>query len=208
MKIIRAIEFGNSTNAAMEISTIFVEGFYQWLHFFSKDKDKLIRAFAHMFQLDTFYAAVIDGELAGITACTDGKQPVVVLKKEELRKHLGIIMGSVTYYVLRREFELKKYPFAIKKEMGMIEFVATSPRHRGQGIASAVIGHIIASTPYLEYALEVADTNINAVKLYEKLGFREFMRVKQKNSKQSGINHLVYMKYEKTKENAAENISR
>ncbi len=181
MKIIRAIEFGNSTNAAMEISTIFVEGFYQWLHFFSKDKDKLIRAFAHMFQLDTFYAAVIDGELAGITACTDGKQPVVVLKK---------------------------YPFAIKKEMGMIEFVATSPRHRGQGIASAVIGHIIASTPYREYALEVADTNINAVKLYEKLGFREFMRVKQKNSKQSGINHLVYMKYEKTKENAAENISR
>ncbi len=208
MKIIRANESGNHTNAAAEISTIFVEGFYQWLHFFSKDKDKLIRAFAHMFQLDTFYTAVIDGELAGITACTDGRQPVVVLKKKVLRKHLGIIMGSITYYVLRREFELKKYPFAIGKEMGMIEFVATSPKYRGQGVASAVISHIIESTPYREYALEVADTNVNAVKLYEKLGFREFMRVEQKNSKQSGINHLVYMKYGKTKENAVENISR
>jgi ribosomal protein S18 acetylase RimI-like enzyme len=43
--------------------------------------------------------------------------------------------------------------------------------------------------------LEVADTNLNAVNLYTKLGFKEFKRVEEKHSKASGINYLVYMKY-------------
>jgi ribosomal protein S18 acetylase RimI-like enzyme len=51
--------------------------------------------------------------------------------------------------------------------MGLIEFVATSDRYRGQGVATTIINHIINTTPYKEYALEVADTNTNAVKLYE-----------------------------------------
>ena len=43
----------------------------------------------------------------------------------------------------------------------------------------------------------VADTNKNAVKLYEKLGFVEIKRVKMNNSKRSCINFLVYMRYVK-----------
>jgi hypothetical protein len=33
-----------------------------------------------MFNLDVFYIAVIDGEIAGIAACTDGKVSSVHLK--------------------------------------------------------------------------------------------------------------------------------
>ena len=79
--------------------------------------------------------------------------------------------------------------------MGMVEFVAVSAKYRGQGVATAIMKHIFAVTPYEVYALEVADTNTNAVKLYEKLGYTEFMRIKQKHSKQSGVDYLVYMKY-------------
>ncbi|MFA5527026.1 MAG: GNAT family N-acetyltransferase [Peptostreptococcales bacterium] len=200
MKIIRANEFGNDTK--IKISKIFVDGFYQWLNFFSKDKDKLTKAFSHMFNLEFFYVAIIDGEIAGIAACADGKVPSVHLKSQELKKHLGFFMGIITYFILKREFEQKLYPFEITKGMGMVEFVATSTKFRGQGVASAIMKHILDSTPYDVYALEVADTNIKAIKLYEKLGYSEFLRIKQKHSKQSGVNNLVYMKCLKTTTNS------
>lgn len=196
MKIIRASEFGNDTN--IKISKIFVDGFFQWLNFFSKDKEKLTKAFSHMFNLEVFYIAIIDGEVAGIAACTDGKVSSVHLKSKDLKKHLGFIMGTITYFILEREFEQKLYPFEITKGMGMVEFVATSTKYRGQGVASAILKHIFDYTPYDIYALEVADTNTKAVKLYEKIGYSEFLRIRQKHSKQSGVNNLVYMRCLKT----------
>lgn len=193
MKVIIANELNEDIK--MEMSKIFVDGFYQWLHFFSKDKGKLTRAFRHMFNLDVFYVAVIDGEVAGLAACTDSRIPSVRLVKKEFKKHLGWIVGTIAYSVLRREFEEKKYPFEITKGMGTVEFVATSAEYRGKGVASSIISNIFEATPYNEYVLEVADTNEKAVRLYEKLGFFEFMRVKMKQSKQSGINNLLYLKY-------------
>lgn len=192
MKVIRACEFNRDIK--MEMSRIFVDGFFQWLKFFSKNKDKLTNAFSHMFNLEVFYIAVIDDEVAGIAACTDGKVPSVRLKSKELKKHLGFFMGTITYFILKREFEQKVYPFEITKGMGMVEFVATSTKYRGKGAASAIMKYIFDFTPYEVYALEVADTNTKAVKLYEKLGYSEFLRIKMKHSKQSGVNNLIYMK--------------
>ncbi len=195
MEIKRASEIGES--ARKKISDIFVGGFIQWLQYFSKDAEKLSRAFAHMFVLDAFYVAVIDGEIAGIAACTDGKTPPVRLLASELRRHLGLIRGSIAGTVLKSELENHPYPFELEAGTGSVEFVATGEGHRGKGVASAIITHIIGNTGYSAYVLEVADTNTPAVRLYEKLGFREFLRVAHKHSKQSGINHLVYMKYMK-----------
>lgn len=84
-----------------------------------------------------------------------------------------------------------------------MEFVATAAEHRGKGVASAIIEHIVKVTPFSAYILEVADTNLAAVKLYEKLGFKEFMRTPEPHSKRSGINYLVYMKYEPTEKTAS-----
>jgi ribosomal protein S18 acetylase RimI-like enzyme len=43
----------------------------------------------------------------------------------------------------------------------------------------------------------VADTNTNAMKLYEKLNFKEAYRKKQAFGKYIGINYLIYMKRNK-----------
>lgn len=195
MEIIRASELGDS--ARKKISDIFVGGFIQWLQYFSKDAEKLSRAFAHMFVLEAFFVAVIDGEPVGIAACTDGKTPPVRLQANELRHYLGFIRGSIAGMVLKKELENHPYPFPMESGTGSVEFVATDEKYRGKGVASAIIRHIISGTVYSAYVLEVADTNSSAIRLYEKLGFREFLRVPHKQSKQSGINDLVYMKYEK-----------
>lgn len=199
MEIKRASELGES--ARKKVSDIFVGGFFQWLRYFSKDQQKLSRALAHMFRLEAFYAAVDGGEILGIAACTDGKTSSVRIRTGELRRHLGFIMGSFAGLQLKRELENHSYPFPIEPGTGSIEFVATDPKHLGQGVASAILRQIFSDTPYCAYVLEVADTNTPAVRLYKKLGFREFLRIPHKYSKQSGINALIYMKYEK-EENA------
>lgn len=178
-----------------EMSQIFVDGFYQWLKYFSKNKTKLNKTFAHMFQTDVFYIAVIDNQIAAIAACSTNTIPSVRLKYSPFVKHLGFLMGSITYVILKKEFENKQYPFQFPENMGAIEFVATSINYRGQGVATKLLQSIINSTSYNEYVLEVADTNTYAIKLYKKLGFIEFMRIPQKHGARSDVHNLVYMKY-------------
>lgn len=195
MDVKRADELGESARA--RISDIFAEGFIQWLGYFSRDAAKLSRAFAHMFILEAFYVASVDGEIAGIAACTDGMSPPIRLKTGPLIRHLGPVRGAIAAVVLKKELENHRYPFPIEPGCGSVEFVATGGKYRGKGVASAVIGHILSVTPYSSYVLEVADTNESAVRLYQRLGFREFLRVPEKHSKQSGINSFLYMKYQK-----------
>lgn len=180
-----------------EMSRIFVEGFHQWLKYFSKEKQPLVDVMEHAFNLDVFYFARVDGQMAGFTACSDGTVPTLRLEEAPFLQHLGEEMGSIAYSMLKGEFEEKQYPFPIVPGMGVVEFVATASEHRGKGVASAVIRHILANTPYDQYVLEVADTNQGAVRLYQKLGFQEFQRVKEPNSEQSGVNYLVYMRYDR-----------
>jgi ribosomal protein S18 acetylase RimI-like enzyme len=177
-----------------QISRIFTEGFYQWLQYFSKDKEKLTFAFEHMFDLSVFYIAVEGTRIAAITALTDGQNAPIKLRARQLRKHLGFVRGTITYFILKGQLQEHKYPFEVAANVGSIEFVATDPACRQKGAAFKLINHIMANNQYNEYILEVADTNTCAVRLYEKLGFCEFHRVKERNTKQSGINFLVYMK--------------
>jgi ribosomal protein S18 acetylase RimI-like enzyme len=180
-----------------QISRVFVDGFYQWLHYFSKDKAKLTRALAHMFNTDCFFVAIENGDVIAITACAAKGQQCVRLKRRVFIKHLGFIRGNIAYAMLHKEFEVKSYPITISENTGAIEFVAVASEHRGKGVAANLIQNIFSVTDFREYILEVADTNTAAVNLYKRLGFSDVLRVPQKHTKQSGINALVYMKKEK-----------
>ncbi|MGG5359285.1 MULTISPECIES: GNAT family N-acetyltransferase [unclassified Enterococcus] len=176
-----------------EVSRIFVDSFYQWLKFFSKDKEKLSAAFEHIFNEQLFYVAQIDGKTAGMAACSYKGVQTVQLQKEAFIKHLGFIRGRYAYSMLHKQFVTKEYPFTVAPSMGLIEFVAVSSDFRGQGVASALIETIMDREPFASYTLEVADTNEPAVRLYQKLGFKEFKRVKEKHRKLTGLNYYIYM---------------
>ena len=196
MEVICAGEV-SSNHIRNEISSIFVNGFYEWIKFFSKDKDVLKKAFAHMFNLDAFYIAIIDEEVAGFASISNDRIKNISLNRKQLQKHLGFFMGFFAYKVFRKEFEDKKYPFTITSDMQPIEFVATSSNHQRCGVASKIIQYIFENDSHTSFVLEVADTNSKAVALYKKLGFKEITRIKMKNSKQSGVDNLLYMEYVK-----------
>jgi ribosomal protein S18 acetylase RimI-like enzyme len=179
-----------------QMASIFADGFTQWLGYFSKDRNTIAKAFAHMFVLDQFFVAVIDDKIAGMAACTDCITLSLRLNIKELRKHLGFIKGSIAGVVLKKEFESPFNNPAL--ETGSIEFVGTATEFRGKGVATKIINYIISNTTYRNYLIEeVADTNTPAINLYKKLGFQEYRRipVPQKKAEKIGINNFISLKY-------------
>jgi ribosomal protein S18 acetylase RimI-like enzyme len=171
MEIKRAIEFGD--NVREKISEIFVDGFSKEFRFFSKDKVKLTKAFAHMFVLDVFYAGVINNEIAGIMACTNMVSSCIKHDKKILIKHFGILKGMALNYLFKFYFQkVPKYPMETNEKTASVEFVATLEKFRGKGVASAILKYLHSFPEYDEYVLEVADINFAAMKLYEKTGYK------------------------------------
>lgn len=174
---------------------MFVEGFYKWLKIFSKDKNKLKNAFKHIFELEHFYLAKIDGVYAGMAAVSDQLTEVVKLQKKELTKHLGFIVGRIAHYFLKKEFAVVEKPS--KPLMPEISFVSVLKSQQRKGIAFKLIDELIKNTPYNRYTLEVASSNYQAIALYEKLGFNHYSKHPVKNSKQAGFDYYIYMVYQK-----------
>jgi len=175
-----------------QMSRIFVEGFYPWIKHISDDKEKLINVFTHMFILDQFYLAIQGDKIAAMAAVTSGTSPVN-LSRKTFAQVLGLVRGNIFYIVLRRHMMHNSLPFSTSTKTGVIEFVATSVEFQKQGIGYRLLSHILNTLPHSSFMLEVADTNPVAIRLYERLGFREFKRVAA--SKRSGANAFIYMRY-------------
>lgn len=195
MIIKQAIDFNDDPRE--KISGLFVEAYGNDLQFLSKDKNKLIKAFTHMFVPEYFYVAVIDNEIAGMIACMDAGHFCINHDKKTLVKHLGIIKGLAANILFKYYFnKYPKYPMTLGEKTASVEFVATGIKYRKQGVAAAIMKHLFALPEYKQYVLEVADTNTNAFELYKKLGYREVCRKELKfGKKYAGVNFFVYMKY-------------
>ncbi|MCL2588204.1 MAG: GNAT family N-acetyltransferase [Oscillospiraceae bacterium] len=177
-----------------QIAAIFAEGFYEdGLKYFAKDKAKLARAIAHMFLLDKFHVAVEGEDILAIVACVDRRPPPIKLDKRILVKELGFVRGRLAHWGLHKFIINKPLPYEKSPQTGSIEFVATAPEHRGKGAASGLLSFVMDTLPFDNYALEVISHNAAATKLYEKLGFREFMRTPGPGGA-SGIEYFVYMR--------------
>ena len=184
-------------NARLEISRIFVEGFYEWFKYFSKDKNKLISAFSDAFVWERFYVAIENGKIVGMAALTNGKEAVVITNKKTLRKHLGIIRGSIAKFFLKKEFEKHSYPFDMCADTDSIEFVAVEKEHRGKNIAGQLMHYIVQNSSKNRFVLEVASSNTPAIRAYEKFGFVEFFttNLSPKEQKYAGFEKYIYMEY-------------
>ncbi|WP_327204809.1 GNAT family N-acetyltransferase [Paenibacillus sp. DMB20] len=114
--------------------------------------------------------------------------------KASLRSGLGYVMGSLAYFVLKKEFNA---PLPYFDETGYIECVATLEKARGQGVSTALMRHVMHQLHFHHYVLEVVDTNEIAYRLYKKLGFEEFERKQAKPSPKRGFNERIYMQWNK-----------
>lgn len=189
-----------SLQQKQEVSKIFSESFYQWFKYFSKDTNRLAKAFDGSFIWEKFYFSLIDGQVCGMAAVTDGISPSIRLSNRKMTRNLGFYKGFLAYFILKHMLQNHKYPFPVSEETLSIEFVAVSEKSRRRGVASNLIQYIIDNSNSQRYILEVADTNLPAVSAYEKMGFEVFYSVPETHPKQSGINNYLYMEFVKNKQ--------
>lgn len=175
-----------------EAASVFVDGYYKDLSFFTKDREKLETAFKNAICTDVFYLAEMDGKIVGILACASNRQRAMHLDKTNMKKSLGFIKGNLAYYMLNKEFNT---PLDYPDDTTYIECVATSESARGKGVCTELFRNVMEKLPYRQFILEVADTNHNAYRLYKKLGFSEFMRKNEKYPKLKGLNQRIYLKW-------------
>lgn len=175
----------------IQVSKIFVEGFYKDLSRLTKDVDKLTRVFENAFIEDACYVALLNNKAVGMICCSSIKTKAINIEKQKFLKELGFVKGSIAYAILKSEFN-KSIEYTEKTIF--IECMATGTESRGMGVGTALLQYIIDSLPYTEYILDVLDTNENAIGLYSKMGFKEFKRKQEKHGKQKGFNAHIYMR--------------
>ena len=191
IKIVRANRLNK--NIKVNLSKLFVDSFYSYFAFIN-NKEKLYKAFKHIFDLNNFYVVLLDDEVIGMGACCDGESSIK-FNKSILCLSLGIKDGKRIYDYLKVIFEDRDYSFDIDKECGMIEFVAVKEMYRNKKIGYTLINHMMCDNGYKRYLAKVGDNNHSARKVLENIGCEVFDEESAtgKEKEEIGINNYLYM---------------
>ena len=163
----------------------------------TKDMERIAKALENGIDTDRFVVAETGGGIIGITGCADCLGRAVTVTKKEIRKHLGLIRGSIAYMVL---YEEAFAPLDFPPTTAMIDYVGVLKAARGNGIAKALLEKTVELNPqYTKFVLNVKDNNDGAIRVYERFGFVEYERIPYKWAKQAGFNAKVWMRYEPEK---------
>ncbi len=174
------------------VAMCIAEGFEKDFSILCKDNQKVADAIANGLNMEKFYVADVDGNVAGVLAISDCNGRAAKVEKVSLRKQLGLFKGIIGAFVLKEEFEKQlEYPVTT----GYIEFVAVRKKYRKQGIASTMLRESMLLTNYQDFVLDVTDINEKAIRCYSSIGFEEFKRIPEKHGKQKGFNEKIYMRY-------------
>ena len=146
-----------------------------------------------MFDIDCFYVAIIDDEIAGMIACIDKEKVGMNINLKIFVKNLGIIGGLLAYFG-NRSF-LNKFKALTDEKTAIPEFLVTDTKYRKRGVASTLMKHLLTLPEYEHYIVEVADTNTTSLEMCKKLGYKEVSR--KKFMPGSGINEWIRLKYSK-----------
>ncbi|RXZ80194.1 GNAT family N-acetyltransferase [Paenibacillaceae bacterium] len=177
-----------------QLVSLFVSGFMHDFEKYFRVKPAAIKsAIRHSFIAEHYYAALLDTKVAGIVAVSTNYRRSHEFDKKILQREFGRVKGALAASQLRKELEQPLEQ--LQYNQGYIECVTTHTSARGKGVASQLLNHVMKTLNYDEYILEVIDTNVGAIRLYEKLGFTLFRRQKAELFlRMNGIKERLFMK--------------
>lgn len=192
--MIRIVRVNKVNNVSKEMSILFVDAFFDYLKSLCSNKEKLSKAFKNIFDSNKFYAVLLDNELIGIGACSDGSSSIK-FRKSSLYFNLGFSNGKRMYKYLKTIFEDRDYSFEMDEECGMIEFVAIKEDYRNKKIGYTLVNHMMCDNDYKRYLAKVGDTNGSARKMLDNIEFEVFdeENATGKEREEVGVNKYFYM---------------
>jgi ribosomal protein S18 acetylase RimI-like enzyme len=149
---------------------ILVEGLYNIFSIISKDKNILKELFKNSLVDDMNYACLHNDEVAGFMGLSDSQKRASGNMTVEIFEKAFQKRNNLMYKTMTSAFIKPKVKSDTEVE---IEFLATAPHFRGKGVATQLIQYISNNLSYTSCVLDVYSKNPNAIRLYEKLGFKQ-----------------------------------
>ena len=135
---------------------------------FTKNKDVLKSLFLSGLNPDYTFAYVEESTVVGMLGLGTNSIRPLKFHKDTCVKLFGKVKGSILEKQMNAIFQSK----TVKENTDLyIDFLATAKSSRGKGIATKLLEFSFSLSGYTDFYIEVFSKNINAKRLYEKLGF-------------------------------------
>ncbi len=160
-----------------------------------KPKEIIVEVIEGGIQLNRFFVAEDEESgIVGILAISDCNGRSLLTDKEACKEHFGYIKGNVVAMLLKGLYEK---PLDYHYNMGYIEFVGVLDSHKQKDLFTKLLDYAVRGCKYTKYEVEFTNLDVEAFASYEKYGFKESKRIKEKNPKKSGFEEKIYMYYHK-----------
>ena len=185
-------------NIKEEMSKLFVCSFFDVFRAICDNKEKLVKVFRHIFDMDCFYVVLLNDEVVGMGAVSDGSSSIN-FNKFKFYRYFGLKKGKNIYNHLNNLLVERDYDFEMDEMCGMIEFLAVKEEYRNKKIGFTFVNHVMQDNKYIRYLARVADNNHSALALFENIGFEEFHKeeASEYEKKNLGVSNCLYMIYQK-----------
>ena len=169
----RITEYGKLNDVQKEEAVeIFIEGFGH-LMTFTKDKEILKSLFLTTFHPSYVLAYVEAEQVLGILGIATNQIRPIKFEMDICIKLLGKYKGTLICKQMNAIFQSQ----AVKEDTDLyIDVLATSKAARGKGVATKLLNYSFNLQNYENYYIEVLSKNVNAKRLYEKIGFAVYKK--------------------------------
>ncbi|MBU5484446.1 GNAT family N-acetyltransferase [Clostridium sp. MSJ-11] len=151
------------------VTKVFGECFGHMFKGFTEDIDLLATSFGNSFVKDKCYVYLEGDEVIGFVSCSSLDGRAMKIDKEPFQKNFGKIKGKI--FAWQIEKIMCKVLVKSNRE-GYIDFLGVSSRQQRKGIGETLMRYIHQNEDYDKFILEVLASNLNAKKLYEKVGYK------------------------------------
>ena len=174
-----------------QTAALLVDSFYSMFKGITKEQELLQKLFTPCMQLDLIYVLLKEERVAGLIAVSDSRRRGIVMNEETCVSVFGPVKGKILAWQLGKMLSIP----AVKGERsGYVDFIATSPDSRRNGVGGQLLTFAEAGLDFDELYLDVLKDNLPAVSLYEKMGYRTESLKKSILMRLAGIKAMYIMK--------------
>jgi ribosomal protein S18 acetylase RimI-like enzyme len=163
------IKLGIPEELHHQAAIICCEGFFSQIEWLFGSKQKAITILEHSFDTELGLTAQIQGQLVGFVGFKYENRPFLQFERSHCIRELGLLRGLLAFLLLNNISAAKPLP----DEM-CIAVLVVDISMRGKGIGSLLMQaafEIAQQNQCSAVVLDVANTNPDARRLYERLGF-------------------------------------
>jgi ribosomal protein S18 acetylase RimI-like enzyme len=164
------IKLGIPEELRHQAAVICCEGFLSQIEWLFGSKQKAIAVVEHSFDGELGLTAQVQGQLVGFVGLRYENRPFLQFDRSHCIRELGLLRGLLAFWVFNNISPTK--PLADELYIAVLVVDASI---RGKGIGSSLMQaafEVAQQNQCHSVVLDVANTNPNARRLYERLGFK------------------------------------